>query len=90
MSTVALKLKILPSSLDINLDEVQAQALTVMESLGSQNTSFVQDPIAFGLKALIITTAWPEVTSVDEAENKLAEISGVSSVEVLDYRRAFG
>ena len=88
--TVALKMKILPTGLEINLKDIEKHARHALESLKAKNLSFLEEPIAFGLKALIISCAWPEETSVDEAENKLNAIKGVSSSEVIDYRRAFG
>jgi len=88
--TVALKMKILPTGLDIDLKEIEKHALHAMESFKAKNISFLQEPIAFGLKAIVISCAWPEETSVDEIENKLNAIKGVSSSEVIDYRRAFG
>ena len=87
---VALKIRILPKSLDVSLDELKSIALKSMESLGAKNTTISEEPIAFGLKALIITTAWPEERSTDEAENLLNKLPGVSSSEIIDYRRAFG
>jgi translation elongation factor EF-1beta len=34
--------------------------------------------------------AWPEQLDTDKAENILRGIEKVSSVEIIDYRRAFG
>ena len=87
---VALKLRILPTGLDVSLKDLEVHAKRVLSSLGAQNMTFSDEPIAFGLKALIIGCAWPEETSDDEAKNKLSEITGVSSCEITDYRRAFG
>ncbi len=87
---VALKLKIMPQGLDVNLKDVSSKCEKLMASLGSKNISIVEEPIAFGLKALVISCAWNEDKSVDEAENGLNLIPGVSSCEVTDYRRAFG
>ncbi|MBS3073834.1 hypothetical protein J4447_00080 [Candidatus Pacearchaeota archaeon] len=87
---VALKMRILPSGLDVDLKNISEKVLKIMENLGAKNTSFSEESIAFGLNALIITTAWPEERSTDEVENLLNKLQGVSSSEVIDYRRAFG
>ncbi|MEK6919202.1 MAG: hypothetical protein AABW73_04130 [Nanoarchaeota archaeon] len=87
---VALKLRILPTGLDVSIKDLENHSKKVLLALGAQNLTFEEEPIAFGLKALLIGCAWPEETSDDEAKNKLSSISGVSSCEIIDYRRAFG
>lgn len=91
MATAGIKYKIMPENLDINLDDIKAKAKEIVESFksGIFNESEEQ-PIAFGLKALILTIALSEDENSDEVENKLSEIDGVSSVELIDYRRAVG
>ena len=87
---VALKMRIRPSGLDVDLKDLGSKIEKLMFSLGSKNITIVEEPIAFGLKALVISCAWNEDKSVDTAENGINLIPGVSSCEVTDYRRAFG
>ena len=87
---VALKLRILPTGLDVKLSDIEDHAKKVLPALGAQNLSFSQEPIAFGLKALVVSCAWPEDKADDEIKNMLSAINGVSSCEIIDYRRAFG
>ena len=87
---VALKMKVRPQGLDVDLKDLSSKIKKLMESLGSKNITILEEPIAFGLKALVISCAWNEDKSVDSAENGLNLIPGVSSCEVTDYRRAFG
>ena len=87
---VALKMRIRPSGLDVDLKDLGSKIEKLMFSLGSKNITIVEEPIAFGLKALVISCAWNEDKSVDTAENGINLIDGVSSCEVTDYRRAFG
>jgi translation elongation factor EF-1beta len=47
-------------------------------------------PVAFGLKALIVLFGWPEEKELEEFENALRRIKGVRSVDVIDIRRAIG
>ena len=86
----ALKIKIMPESLESNLDNIKEQAEKKIISLGGKLDKAETEDIAFGLKALILTIAWPEKKDTDEAENILSEISGIGSVQIIDYRRAFG
>jgi translation elongation factor aEF-1 beta len=90
MGIIALRMKVLPSGLDVSLDTMKKSVESRLSSYGAKNISFTEEPIAFGLKALIVQVAWPEEKSTDDAENSLKEIEGASSVEIIDYRRAFG
>ena len=91
MATAGIKYKIMPDSVDVNLDDLKTKAKEVVETFDSGVFNEAEEePIAFGLKALIITIALSEDENSDEVENKLSEIDGISSVELIDYRRAVG
>ena len=90
-ATAGIQYKIMPESLDVNLEKLKEDAKTKVESFESGVFSdSKEEPIAFGLKALIITIALSEDEESDKVEAALAEIEGVSSVEMIDYRRAVG
>ena len=88
MGMTAVKVKIMPSSIEVNLEDIKKQIPGKLEK--AKNISIEEQEIAFGLKAIMLTFAWPEEQDTDIIENSLAEIENVSSVEILDYRRAFG
>ena len=93
MATAILKIKLMPESLETDLEKIKQEVESkIKEHGGAMNptTPFEEQPIAFGLKALIATFAWPEEKDTDLAENSLREIAGVSSIETIDYRRAVG
>lgn len=90
MGMSAVRFKIMPESLDVELDGLHKSAKEIIEKMGGVYSSGEEEPIAFGLKALIISLAYPEEKEIDELEGELAKISGVSSVEMIDYRRAIG
>lgn len=90
MAMTALKIKLMPESLDVSLNDLKKQAEEKASSLGGMNISFVEEEVAFGLKALIITLAWPEKNDTNLIESELAKIPGVGSSQIIDYRRAFG
>lgn len=92
MADVILTLKIMPESPEIDLAIVEEQAKKLItEFAGETETKSEQEPIAFGLKALKIVFVMDESKgSTDELENKIKEIQGVNSVEVVDVRRAIG
>ncbi len=91
MAVVAIKLKVMPSSPSVDLEEIEEKLKEKLESMNAKNITFEQEPIAFGLKAIIATFAWPEEqdTSVLENPEELG-IENVNSMQVIDYRRAIG
>ncbi len=91
MGTVLLKVKVMPEAPDTDLEALKTgitESLTKAGALKIDNIE--EEEIAFGLKALIVTIAWPEEKSTDEAVEQFLKIEGVSSIDVIDYRRAFG
>ncbi len=58
---------------------------------GETETKTKTEEVAFGIKALKITFVMDENKGSTEAlENKIKEITGISSVDVVDVRRAIG
>ncbi len=90
MAVVALKIKIMPESLDINLEDIKKKIEEKAKKAGAMNISFTEENVAFGLKALIIQLAYPEEKDTSALETELGETEGVSSSQIIDYRRAFG
>ena len=91
MSTAGLQFKIMPESTNINLEKLKEKLKEATESFESGVFSEAkEEPIAFGLKALIVTIALSESEESEAVEKKFSEIEGVSSVELIDYRRAVG
>lgn len=87
---VAVILKIMPSSPSTDLEEIKGKSQEILTSEGAQNFSFEEEPIAFGLKAIMLKMAWPEEKSTDLIEELVSKIENVSSAKIVDYRRAFG
>ena len=90
MATAAVQFKIMPESPDTDLEAIKEKAKAVIEEKGGVLSSTEEQPIAFGLKALMLSFAYPEEEEIDEVGNKFGEIEGVSSTEMSDYRRALG
>jgi elongation factor 1-beta len=90
MAVVAIKVKALPESPDLNLQNLKEEIKHSLIRAGAiKINSIEEEPIAFGLKALIIFFAWPEEKETSLAEEAI-KLEGISSVETIDYRRAFG
>jgi translation elongation factor aEF-1 beta len=90
MGMAGVQFKIMPVEANTNFEEIIKNATSKIEELGGKVSSFEEIPIAFGLKSLTITIAFPEEKEIDEVENALNEIKNVSSAEIVDYRRALG
>ncbi len=90
MAGAAVKIKLMPSSPDVDLEEIQKKAEEKIKSKKGENIQFEKQPIAFGLNAIIITFAWDEGADRDILEKELSEIENVNTAETIDFRRAFG
>jgi len=90
MAVAAIITKIMPNSPDENLENIKTKAKASMEALGAMNISFEEQDIAFGLKAIMMKMAWPEEKATEIIEEAISKIEGVSSAQIVDYRRAFG
>jgi elongation factor 1-beta len=91
MATAGIQFKIMPESIETDLENLKTEIKTKIESFESGVFNEAkEEPIAFGLKALIVTIALSEEEESDAVEKTLSEIEGVSSVELIDYRRVVG
>jgi len=90
MGLAIIKIKIMPESPDTDLEEIQKQAENIISEEQGANIKFEKEPIAFGLTALIVLFSREENLDSDNLTNKLKEVSGVSSAEIIDFRRAIG
>ena len=80
-------LKIFPSDIVSDMNGLKDN---VKKSLEGKATiyKFDEEPVAFGLVALIAHVLMPEDSSgIDEIEGRLKAINGISEVEVLVSRR---
>jgi translation elongation factor aEF-1 beta len=81
-------LKIFPSDIIADMNGLKD---IIKKSLEGQATvyRFDEEPVAFGLVALVVHILMPEEESgvMDEVERRLKSIGGVSEVEVLVSRR---
>tara|TARA_Y100000310_G_C20395445_1_gene674870 strand:- start:34 stop:306 length:273 start_codon:yes stop_codon:yes gene_type:complete len=90
MSIAAIILKVMPDSPETDLESIKLTLTTNLEAEGAQNISFTEEPVAFGLKAIMAKFAWPEEKETSLAEEAAQKIENVSSAVISDYRRAFG
>ncbi|KYH39208.1 MAG: effector protein [Candidatus Hecatellales archaeon B24] len=88
MGEVVASLKLLPAEADTDLEALKKK---LAETLPSEVRiyKFEEEPIAFGLKALIAHLVLPEdqTGKMEEVEEAVKKVEGVGEVEVLMVRR---
>lgn len=90
MAIVAVKIRIMPSSPSVNTKKIGEKAKELIELSSGKNCTISEEDIAFGLKAIIAFFAWPEDEEIESLEQKLRKIKDISSVQIIDMRRAVG
>jgi len=80
MGNVIMKLKVMPSDVNVDLEavkgEIKGDSKVEIKDFGIQ-------PIAFGLKALIVVAVMPDEEGIGDAfVEKIKSIDGVENVEV--------
>lgn len=90
MGTAIIKIKIMPKSPQDDLSLIKEKAKEIISKYTISKIQSEQEPIAFGLNAIILTFTWDEDTGTDEMEESLRKIENVNSAEIIDMRRAFG
>ena len=82
MSKVAAKIKVMPDSPDVDLDDLQDKLEQALPE-GAKINGFERDDVAFGLVALLPTVIVPDdAGGSDAVEEAFAEVEGVESVKV--------
>jgi len=82
MGKVAAKIKIMPQSPDVDLDDLQNRLEGALPE-GAKIKGFERDDVAFGLVALFPTVIIPdEAGGTDAVEEAFATVDGVESVDV--------
>jgi len=90
MGMSAVQYKLMPESPETPLSKITESAKKIIEENKGVFSGSEEIPIAFGLKSLTISFAYPEESEIDELGNLLEKIKGISSAEMIDYRRALG
>jgi len=92
MARMFVTLEIMPDDPGTSLETLKEEAKELIEEkegkVLDKRTEF--KPIAFGLKALVMTFSVDETKGTDEFEEALSSLEGVSSVKVTSMSRAMG
>lgn len=83
MAKLLVILKVLPTDIDVNLDELASKIKEILPQ-DYELMKYEKVPIAFGLSALRLYIAMPEEEEggTEKLEESVKKVSGVSEVEV--------
>ncbi len=89
MGTVIVTYKVFPEDIVQNFEDLKKKIEAKMPK-DSSVSGFGEEPVAFGLVALLVQVRFPEDQTgrVDEFETELGKIQGVSQVQTLMVRRS--
>jgi elongation factor 1-beta len=91
MADVIITLRIMPESIEIDLEKIKEAAIEKINEFGGDVGKTEEVPVAFGLKSLNLIFVMDEKKgSTEKLEDEISDIKGVRSVEVTDVRRAVG
>jgi len=84
---VAARLRIMPKSVDVNLDDIKEKLTGIVEKYGKIHSTEVK-PIAFGLNSLDIAVLLNDSQGgMEEIETEIRNLPGVGEVNVIDVNR---
>ena len=87
MGEVAARIKIMPSGMDVDLNKLK-DALTKAVPTGARVHGFSEEPVAFGLKALIVVIKVGDIEGgTEKVEEAFSKVKGVESVSVDELGR---
>ena len=91
MAMVILTFKVMPTSPEVNMENLTKQVETKITSYGGDVKESKLEPVAFGLKAIIIRFSLDEAKgSTDPLEDSIKEIKEVTTVDTIAVSRAMG
>lgn len=90
MANLIITFKVMPESLDVDLKKLEIDVKKLINKYGEVGKIEIEE-IAFGLKALKFLVIYDESKGDTEfLEDNIRNIDGVSSVDIVDVRRAIG
>lgn len=87
MGITGIKIKIMPMSPEIDLEEIKNKVKSLVEKNEGINREYIEEPVAFGLKAIIAFFEYPEEKSPDEIEEQIKKIENINSTQIIDMRK---
>jgi elongation factor 1-beta len=88
MGCVLITYKVFPTGIEVNFEDLKKKIQANLPDFATIE-GYGEEPIAYGLKALLVQAKFPEDKTgvLDEFEKSLEKISDISQVETLMVRR---
>ena len=87
MGEVAAKIRVMPSGMEVDLNKLK-DALTKVVPAGARIHGFSEEPVAFGLKALMVVVKVGDIEGgTEKVEEEFSKVQGVESVSVEELGR---
>jgi len=88
MGEVAAKMKVMPETVETDLNELKDKLRAAVPEGVEVYGEIVEEPVAFGLKALIITIiVGDQEGGTESVEEAFAKVPGAESVQILELGR---
>jgi elongation factor 1-beta len=87
MGEVAAKIRIMPTGIDVDLKKLREE-LTKVVPKGARLHGFSEEPVAFGLKALMVVVKVGDLEGgTEKVEEAFGKVKGVENVSVEELGR---
>jgi elongation factor 1-beta len=87
MGEVAAKIKIMPTGMDVDLKKLREELAKVVP-VGARLHGFSEEPVAFGLKALMVVVKVGDLEGgTEKVEEAFGKVKGVENVSVEELGR---
>ena len=81
------KFKVMPTGPDVDLKKIEEEAKKIVQNFGGTNKEYSIEPIAFGLKALIVFFYYPDDKNTEKLTEEFEKIENVVSAQLIDMRK---
>lgn len=87
MGEVAAKIRIMPTDMDVDLNKLREE-LTKVVPANARLHGFSEEPVAFGLKALMVVVKVGDLEGgTEKVEEAFSKVNGVENVSVEELGR---
>ena len=90
MAKMLATMDVMPEGIEVDLEKLKKEIKKTVESFEAEFGEVKEEKVAFGLKRLKFIIITSEDENLDLLTDKVREIDGVKSAEVVDVRRAIG
>ncbi len=87
MGEVAAKIRIMPNGIEVDFNKLKESIKKAIPT-GAKLHGFNEEPVAFGLKALIVVVKVGDIEGgTEKVEEALSKLDGIESLQVVELGR---